>query len=139
MSGTQSELRLARLIDEREQTHKLHEGKLEDLADSRPNEADENQLVMYREQMTSLDKEISDLTITVEAHNQRRRAVEEDPARPRRRRRRRGGRRRGRLPDDGVVCPRRHHHRQRPRSLEDQRHPRRQAGDRPGRVAGSSC
>ena len=30
MSQTQSELRLARLIDEREQTHQLHEGKLED-------------------------------------------------------------------------------------------------------------
>ena len=74
MSGTQSELRLARLIDEREQTHKLHEGKLEDLGDSLPNEADENQLVMYREQMTNLDKEIGELTSTVEAHN---RAVEQ--------------------------------------------------------------
>jgi hypothetical protein len=68
MSQTQSELRLARLIDEREQTHQLHEGKLEDVADATLNESDEKQITMYRERMTALDKEISELTIAVEAN-----------------------------------------------------------------------
>jgi hypothetical protein len=69
MSQTQSEMRLARLIDEREQTHKLHEGKLEDLGEALPNEADTAQLVSYRERMGTLDSEIQELAETVEASN----------------------------------------------------------------------
>ena len=67
MSQSQSELRLARLIDEREQTHQLHEGKLEDVADATLSEADEAQITAYRERMLSIDKEVGELTETVEA------------------------------------------------------------------------
>jgi hypothetical protein len=69
MSQSQSEQRLTRLLDEREQTHKLHEGKLEDLGEALPNEADTAQLVAYRERMGTLDEEIKTLSETVEASN----------------------------------------------------------------------
>ena len=58
MGQTQSEQRLARLIDERESTHQLHEGKLEELADATLNESDEKQIAVYRERMSDLDTSV---------------------------------------------------------------------------------
>ena len=70
--ATQSELRLARLIDEREHTQNLHEGKLQEIEgreDKMLNEADEAQVTAYRERVFTLDKEIKELAETVEHHN----------------------------------------------------------------------
>ena len=72
MSGTQSELRLARLIDEREHTQTLHEGKLADIEkrdDKMLSDADQAQVTAYRERITTLDSEIRELAETVEANN----------------------------------------------------------------------
>jgi len=70
--ATQSELRLARLIDEREHTQKLHEGKLADIEkrdDKMLGEADQAQITAYRERIFTLDTEIKELAETVEHNN----------------------------------------------------------------------
>ena len=72
MAGTQSELRLARLIDEREHTQTLHEGKLADIEkrdDKMPSDADAAQITAYRERIYGLDTEIKDLAESVEHNN----------------------------------------------------------------------
>jgi hypothetical protein len=72
MGATQSELRLARLIDEREHTQTLHEGKLADIErreDKTLGEADEAQITAYRERIFTLDKEIKELAETIEQNN----------------------------------------------------------------------
>ena len=95
MAATQSELRLARLIDEREHTQTLHEGKLADVGDDKLlSEADEAQITAYRERVFTLDKEIARPRRNRRGEQQGAGAVPEDPARPGRRRRCRRGRRR---------------------------------------------
>ncbi len=72
MSATQSELRLASKIDEREHTHTLHEEKLAEVAtrdDTTMTDADERQITAYREKMFDLDEEIKGLAETVEHNN----------------------------------------------------------------------
>jgi hypothetical protein len=72
MAATQSELRLARLIDEREHTQTLHEGKLADIEkrdDKMPTEPDQAQITAYRERIVTLDEEIRELAETVERNN----------------------------------------------------------------------
>ena len=71
-SATQSELRLARLIDEREHTQTLHEGKLADVEkrdDKMLNDADTAQITAYRERIFTLDSEIKELAETVDHNN----------------------------------------------------------------------
>jgi hypothetical protein len=77
---TQSELRLASLLDEREQTTKLHEtviAAIEHNEDKLPSESQAQQIRAYREKAESLDHEIDELTAAVEAN---RRAIESSKA-----------------------------------------------------------
>jgi HK97 family phage major capsid protein len=72
MSATQSELRLARLIDERETTQKLHEDLLasaETRDDKSLGDAERVQVKAYRERVLGLDDEIKELAETIERHN----------------------------------------------------------------------
>ncbi len=74
---TQSELRLARLVDERDVTQQLHENLLaavETREDKTLLEAESQQVTMYRERAVALDSEIDSLAATIEQH---RNAVEE--------------------------------------------------------------
>jgi HK97 family phage major capsid protein len=71
MSATQSELRLARLIDERAVTEKLHEsvlGAVESREDKAFSESESSQVQMYREKATELDAEIEQLAEEIERH-----------------------------------------------------------------------
>jgi hypothetical protein len=71
MSTTQSELTLARKIEERSQTTALHESVLaaiESSDDKTPNDAQRQQLKAYRERAILLDEEIGDLTETIESN-----------------------------------------------------------------------
>ena len=80
MNGTQSELRLARLIDERETTHKLHEellASVEGREQKAMDEVETTQVAVYRERVQELDAEISSLAEAVE-HN--RTAIEQSKA-----------------------------------------------------------
>ena len=80
MSTTQSELRLASLLDEREQVQKLHETVISavETNDSKmPSESQAEQIKMYREKAQALDAEITDLSEDVERN---RRAVESSKA-----------------------------------------------------------
>ncbi len=68
---SQSELRLARLIDERAITSQLHESVLaaaesRDGLDRSLSEAESGQVALYREQAQNLDNEITALTETIE-------------------------------------------------------------------------
>jgi hypothetical protein len=77
MGATQSELRLARLIDERELVRSKHESKLAEVEsrdDKTLTSSDAEQVKIYRERAADLDLEIRDLTAEVEATNK---AVEE--------------------------------------------------------------
>jgi hypothetical protein len=68
---TQSELSLARKIDERDQTTKLHEelmAAIEASEDKTPNDAQRTQLRMYRERALQLDEEIAEDMAAVEAN-----------------------------------------------------------------------
>ncbi len=67
MSQTQSELRLGRLIDERETITAQHEGILSDAGDKSLTESQEQQATMYRERAAALDGEIDALSATLEA------------------------------------------------------------------------
>jgi hypothetical protein len=73
MSASQSELRLARLVDERETTMQLHEKLLADV-ESRENkvltEIETTQATAYRERAAELDDEIKQLHDSVESNNQ---------------------------------------------------------------------
>jgi len=72
MAGSQSELRLARLIDEREHTQTLHEETLANIEkrdDKTMTDVEEKQVVAYRERMFDLDTEIKGLAETVEHTN----------------------------------------------------------------------
>ncbi len=69
MSTTQSELRLASLLDEREQVQKLHETVIQavDQSDGKmPSESQSEQIKMYREKAVALDTEIEQLSEDVE-------------------------------------------------------------------------
>jgi len=77
MGATQSELRLARLIDERELIRSKHESKLAEIEgrdDKTLTSSDGENLKIYREQAANLDLEIRDLTAELEAANK---AIEE--------------------------------------------------------------
>ena len=72
MSATQSELRLARLIDERETATQLHEGLLADVEkrdEKQMSETERTQVTAYRERAKDLDEEIATLAETVEGNN----------------------------------------------------------------------
>jgi len=72
MAGTQAEIRLQRLLDERDQTTKLHENLLGSVEASDSKVMSESQLeqvTMYREKAQELDAEIEQLTKTVEDNN----------------------------------------------------------------------
>ena len=80
MSGTQSELRLARLIDERELVRGKHENKLAEIEareDKSLTDSDAETLKIYREKSANLDMEIKDLSAELEATNK---AIEESKA-----------------------------------------------------------
>lgn len=80
MSTTQSELRLATLLDERETVSKLHETVLASVAtneDKLPTESQKQQITAYREKEIALDEEIEQLSDDVERN---RRAVESSKA-----------------------------------------------------------
>jgi HK97 family phage major capsid protein len=100
MSTTQSELRLASLLDEREQNHKLHETVIASVEASdtkMPSESQTEQITMYREKAVSLDAEIDQLAEDVERN---RKAVEASKAI----RRALAGRAEGvDVDDDGIV------------------------------------
>jgi len=67
--STQAELRLQRLLDERDTTTKLHEGVLgaiEGTDDKIMSESQSEQVTMYRQRAQELDAEITQLTETVE-------------------------------------------------------------------------
>ncbi len=73
---TQSELRLATLLDERETVTKLHETVVASVATNEnklPSESQGQQITMYREKEIALDEEIENLTEDVERN---RRAIE---------------------------------------------------------------
>lgn len=77
---SQSELRLASLLDEREQTTKLHETVIASVSasdDKLPTDSQREQIKAYREKAEALDAEIDELTQAVEAN---RRAVEASKA-----------------------------------------------------------
>ena len=77
MSATQSELRLSRLVDERDHTQQLHENLLaavETREDKSLSEAEASQVTMYRDRARDLDAEIDSLAASIEQHNK---AVEE--------------------------------------------------------------
>ncbi len=77
MGATQSELRLARLIDERELVRSKHESKLAEVEgreDKTLTGSDGEQVKIYRERAAELDIEIRELTTELEAANT---AVEE--------------------------------------------------------------
>jgi hypothetical protein len=79
-STAQSELRLAGLVDERDQTTKLHEellARVEQNETKLPDEVQKEQLKMYRERATALDEEIGSLSEALEAD---RRAMETSKA-----------------------------------------------------------
>jgi hypothetical protein len=72
MSATQSELRLARLIDERELVRGKHESKLAEIEsrdDKTLQTSDNEQLVAYRERAAELDVEIGGLAGEIKATN----------------------------------------------------------------------
>jgi hypothetical protein len=72
MSASQSELRLARLVDERELVQGKHESKLAEIEtreDKGLQPSDNEQLVAYRERRAELDTEIGDLADEIKAHN----------------------------------------------------------------------
>lgn len=80
MSTTQSELRLATLLDERETVTKLHEtvvASVETNEDKLPTESQKQQITAYREKEIALDEEITTITDDVERN---RRAVESSKA-----------------------------------------------------------
>jgi len=80
MSTTQSELRLATLLDEREQVQKLHEtviAAVETNDSKMPSESQSEQIQMYREKAIALDEEIGKLSEDVERN---RRALESSKA-----------------------------------------------------------
>jgi HK97 family phage major capsid protein len=80
MSTTQSELRLATLLDERETVTKLHEtvvASVQTNEDKLPTESQAQMIRSYREKEIALDEEISNLTEDVERN---RRAVESSKA-----------------------------------------------------------
>jgi HK97 family phage major capsid protein len=80
MSTTQSELRLASLLDERETVTKLHEtviASIETNDNKLPSESQAQMIVGYREKEIALDEEIQSLTDDVERN---RRAVESSKA-----------------------------------------------------------
>lgn len=80
MSTTQSELRLASLLDERETVTKLHDTVLASVAtndDKLPTDSQSQMIKGYREKEIALDEEISDLTDDIERN---RRAVENSKA-----------------------------------------------------------
>lgn len=67
----QTELALARKIDEREQTTRLHEelmGAIEAAPDKTPNDAQRQQLKLYRERVIQLDEEIADDADALKRH-----------------------------------------------------------------------
>ena len=69
MSTTQSELRLQSLLDERDQNQKLHETVIQAVENNEnktPSESQTQQLRMYREVAQTLDKEIEELSESVE-------------------------------------------------------------------------
>ncbi len=77
MGTTQSELRLSRLVDERDVNQQLHENLLaavETRDDKSLSEAESTQVGMYRDRARDLDQEIMSLTDTIEQNNK---AVEE--------------------------------------------------------------
>jgi len=77
MNAQQTELRIARLVGERETTQKLHEDLLADAEkrdDGALTETEKVQIRGYRERAVSLDEEIKELTEALERHNK---AVEE--------------------------------------------------------------
>jgi hypothetical protein len=68
--ATQSELRLARLIDERELIRGKHESKLAEIEsrdDKTLTNTDSSQLTLYREQATAIDAEVTELYDEIEA------------------------------------------------------------------------
>ena len=72
MSATQSELRLARLIDERETATQLHEGLLADVEkrdEKKMSDTERTQVTAYRERAKDLDEEIASLAEAVEHNN----------------------------------------------------------------------
>lgn len=80
MSTTQSELRLATLLDERETVTKLHEtvvASVETNEDKLPTESQKQQITAYREKEIALDEEITTIMDDVERN---RRAVESSKA-----------------------------------------------------------
>jgi hypothetical protein len=80
MPATQSELRLANLVDERELVRGKHESKLAEIEtreDKSLSESDRQQLVAYRERAAELDGEVSDLAEEIKRHND---SVEESKA-----------------------------------------------------------
>lgn len=80
MSTTQSELRLASLLDERETVTKLHEtviASVETNDNKLPTESQNQMIVGYREKEIALDEEIQNLTEDVERN---RRAIESSKA-----------------------------------------------------------
>jgi hypothetical protein len=80
MSSTQSELRLASLLDERETVTNLHErvvASVETNEDKLPTESQSQMILGYREKEIALDEEINSLTEDVERN---RRSVENSKA-----------------------------------------------------------
>ena len=72
MAATQSELRLANLIDERELVRSKHESKLgeiESREDKTLTESDNQMLVGYRERAAQIDTEVSALADEIKRHN----------------------------------------------------------------------
>lgn len=80
MAATQSELRLANLIDERELVRSKHEEKLAEIQtrdDKSLTESDSQLLTGYRERAARLDDEVRDLAEEIKRHND---SIEESKA-----------------------------------------------------------
>lgn len=80
MAATQSELRLANLIDERELVRSKHEEKLAEIQtrdDKSLTESDSQLLTGYRERAARLDDEVRDLADEIKRHND---SIEESKA-----------------------------------------------------------
>ena len=110
MAATQSELRLANLVDERELVRGQHEAKLAEIAtreDKNATHADKELLRGLREKAEDKDTEITELMAEIERTNKAmeeskaiRRVLAGQPTDGDRR-----GRGRCRLPHDGRLCP----------------------------------
>ena len=135
MGSNPSELRLGVLMDARDHIHAKHEAKLAELDGKDASHDDKELLRGYREQLEDHDKEIAELSESVERNNA---AMEQS----RKIRRALAGTAGVDEDGDGIVYRTMAEYARDVvitgngrEAVEDQRHPRRQAGARTGRVA----